>query len=184
MPALLYLRVPVALRRKAWRKFQREAWRDTVTEIYQSSHSELMWKAWKVSLGKARTGTRTEAGQEPCMAPREARTSTGTEAGQESCMAPMEAQTGTGTEAGQEPCMALREARTGTGTEAGQESKKQKLVLVDRKMLKKFLSKHPTRVKNAKKWTVLIAIANHVVIATIVLTHPTKTSVLPGMSNF
>ena len=165
MPALLYLRVPVALRRKAWRKFQREAWRDTVTEIYQSSHSELMWKAWKVSLGKARTGTRTEAGQEPCMAPREARTSTGTEAGQESCMAP-------------------REARTGTGTEAGQESKKQKLVLVDRKMLKKFLSKHPTRVKNAKKWTVLIAIANHVVIATIVLTHPTKTSVLPGMSNF
>ena len=165
MPALLYLRVPVALRRKAWRKFQREAWRDTVTEIYQSSHSELMWKAWKVSLGKARTGTRTEAGQEPCMAPREARTSTGTEAGQESCMAP-------------------REARTGTGTEAGQESKKQKLVLVDRKMLKIFLSKHPTRVKNAKKWTVLIAIANHVVIATIVLTHPTKTSVLPGMSNF
>ena len=118
------------------------------------------------------------------MAPREARTSTGTEAGQESCMAPMEAQTGTGTEAGQEPCMAPREARTGTGTEAGQESKKQKLVLVDRKMLKKFLSKHPTRVKNAKKWTVLIAIANHVVIATIVLTHPTKTSVLPGMSNF
>ena len=146
MPALLYLRVPVALRRKAWRKFQREAWRDTVTEIYQSSHSELMWKAWKVSLGKARTSTRTEAGQEPCMAP--------------------------------------REARTGTGTEAGQESKKQKLVQVDRKMLKKFLSKHPTRVKNAKKWTVLIAIANHVVIATIVLTHPTKTSVLPGMSNF